>query len=176
MCWGEVKVTQSCLTLCDPIDCTVHGILQAWIEWVAFLFSRGSSQSRDQTQVSWIAGGFFTSWAAREALLVCWMHIKLTWCDCSNATFSMKSFPEGYYYQELFAPITHCASPYHKTQLHFIVIIFEQVFPMYFEFFKESTCASYNLASSIQRYCLTFSRWLIVKWMNECVSRKWRTN
>ena len=41
---SEVKVTQSCLTLCDPMDYTVHGILQARIlEWVAFPFSRGSS-------------------------------------------------------------------------------------------------------------------------------------
>ena len=49
------------------MDCTVHGILQARIlEWVAFLFSRGSSQPRDQTQVSRIAGGFFTSWARME--------------------------------------------------------------------------------------------------------------
>ena len=46
----------------------VHGILQARIlEWVAFPFSRESSQPRDQTQVSHIAGGFFTSWATREA-------------------------------------------------------------------------------------------------------------
>ena len=57
-----VQVTQSCLTLCDPMDYTVHGILQARIlEWLAFPFSRGSSQPRDQTQVSLIAGGFFTS-------------------------------------------------------------------------------------------------------------------
>ena len=46
----QVKVTQSCLTLCDPMDCSppgssVHGISQARIlEWVAFPFSRGSSQ------------------------------------------------------------------------------------------------------------------------------------
>ena len=59
---SEVEVTQSCLTLCDPMDYTVHGILQARIlEWVAFSFSRGSSQPRNQTQVSCIAGGFFTS-------------------------------------------------------------------------------------------------------------------
>ena len=58
----KVKVTQSCLTLCDPVDYTVHGILQARIlEWVAFPFSRGSSQPRDRTQLSRIAGGFFTS-------------------------------------------------------------------------------------------------------------------
>ena len=62
--WSEVKVTQSCPTLYDPMDYTVHGILQARIlEWVAFPFSRGSSQPRDRTQVSHIAGGFFTSWA-----------------------------------------------------------------------------------------------------------------
>ena len=48
----KVKVAQSCVTLCDPIDYTVHGILQAKIlEWVAFPFSRGSSQPRD-----WIQG------------------------------------------------------------------------------------------------------------------------
>ena len=63
-----VKVTQSCLTLCNPIDCTVHGILQArTLEWVAIPFSRGSSQPSDQTQVSFIAGGFFTSLATKEA-------------------------------------------------------------------------------------------------------------
>ena len=56
--------------LWPPMDYMVHGILQArTLEWVAFLFSRGSSQPRDRTQVSCIAGGFFTSWATREALL-----------------------------------------------------------------------------------------------------------
>ena len=65
---NEVKVVQSCPTLCDPMDYTVPGILQARIlEWVAFPFSRGSSQPRDQTQVFRIVGGFFTSWATREA-------------------------------------------------------------------------------------------------------------
>ena len=60
----KVKVTQSCPTLCNPMDYTVHEILQArTLEWVVFPFSRGSSQRRDQTQVSCIAGGFFTSWA-----------------------------------------------------------------------------------------------------------------
>ena len=47
------KVAQSRLTLCNPMDYTVHGILQVRIlEWVAFPFSRGSSQPRDRTQVS----------------------------------------------------------------------------------------------------------------------------
>ena len=104
----KVKVSQSCPTLCNPMDYIVHGILQARIlEWVAVPFSRGSFQPRDWTQVSCItadslpaeptgkpkntgvvaypfsrisswprnwtrvscpAGGFFTSWATREAL------------------------------------------------------------------------------------------------------------
>ena len=69
----KVKVTQSCLTLCNPMDyslqgSSVHGILQQRIlEWVAIPFSRGSSQPRDRTQVSHIAGSFFTIWATREA-------------------------------------------------------------------------------------------------------------
>ena len=64
----KVKVVQSCPTLFNPMDNTVYGILQATIlEWVAIPFSRGSSQHRDRTQVSPITGGFFTSWAMREA-------------------------------------------------------------------------------------------------------------
>ena len=62
-----VKVTQSCPTLCDPMDCTVHGILQARIlEWVAYPFSSRSSQPRNWTRVSCTASGFFTSWATRK--------------------------------------------------------------------------------------------------------------
>ena len=67
-------VTQLRLTLGDLMDCgppesSVHGILQAAIlEWVAISFSRGSSQPRDRTQVSCIAGIFFAVWATREAL------------------------------------------------------------------------------------------------------------
>ena len=58
----KVKVVQSCLALCTPMDYTVHGILQGKIlGWVAFPFSSGSFQPRDQPQVSCIAGGFFTS-------------------------------------------------------------------------------------------------------------------
>ena len=58
----KVKVAQLSLTLCDPMDHIVHGILQARIlEWVAFPFARAYSQARDQTQVTHIAAGFFTS-------------------------------------------------------------------------------------------------------------------
>ena len=65
-------VTQSCLTLCNSLDCSppgssVHGILQARIlERVAIPFFKGSSQPRDWTYVSCIAGRFFTIWAIRE--------------------------------------------------------------------------------------------------------------
>ena len=62
----KVLVTQLCLTLRDPMDCSpphssVHGILQARrLKWVAIPFSRGSSWPRDWTWVSHIAGTFFT--------------------------------------------------------------------------------------------------------------------
>ena len=63
----KVKATQSYPTLCDPMDYTVHGILQARIlERVAAPFNRGSFQPRDGAQVSCIAGGFFTSKSAAE--------------------------------------------------------------------------------------------------------------
>ena len=62
-----------------PMDYTVHRILQARIlEWVAFPSSRESSQLRDRSQVSHIAGGFFTIWATWEAQL---MHRKGTGSD-----------------------------------------------------------------------------------------------
>ena len=111
---------------CDPVDCSlpgssVHGILQARIlEWVAISFSRGSSRPGDQTQVSCIAGGFFSSWAIREALTFSinnsikfknvYVHIVLKQCcfwvakssstlcdpmDCSMPGFPVPShFPE----------------------------------------------------------------------------------
>ena len=72
MKWSEV--TQSCPTLCDPMDCSlpgfsIHGILQARIlEWVTISFSRGSSQPRDRTRVSHIGGRCFNLWATRELL------------------------------------------------------------------------------------------------------------
>ena len=68
----KVLVTQSCPTLFNPTGCSppgssVHGTLQARIlEWVAMPFSRGSSWPRDWTQVSCIAGEFFTIWATGE--------------------------------------------------------------------------------------------------------------
>ena len=76
--WSEVA--QSCLTLCDPMDCSlpgfsVHGIFQARVlEWVAISFSKGSSRLRDCTQVSCIADRGFTLWATREAVILQYFH------------------------------------------------------------------------------------------------------
>jgi len=59
-----VKVIQLCQTLWDPMDYTVHGILQVRIlEWVAFPLLQGIFPTQDQTQVSCITDRFFTSWA-----------------------------------------------------------------------------------------------------------------
>ena len=69
---SESEVARSCLTLWDPINCSlsgssVHGIFQARVlEWVAISFSRGSSWPRDRTPVSCIVGRCFTIWATRE--------------------------------------------------------------------------------------------------------------
>ena len=71
--YNQRLVTQSCLTLCPPVDyslpgSSVHGIFQARIlVWIAIPFSRGSSQPRDHTRVSCVAGLFFTIWATGEA-------------------------------------------------------------------------------------------------------------
>ena len=72
---------QSCPTLSDPMDCSppgssVPGISQARVlEWVAISFSRGSSQPRDPTQVSCIAGGFFTTEPPGKP--ICWYNMSL---------------------------------------------------------------------------------------------------
>ena len=70
---GDItEVAQLCLTLWDPMDCSlphssIHGIFQARVlEWVAISFSKGSSQPRDRTWVSHIIGRRFIIWATRE--------------------------------------------------------------------------------------------------------------
>ena len=83
--FNEVKWRESCSamsTLCNPTDCAVHGILQERIlEWVTLPFSNRSSQPRDWTQVSRIAGGFFAIWATREAVwsLLSWFLVSMFW-------------------------------------------------------------------------------------------------
>ena len=103
----KVLVTQSSLTLCDPLDCSlsgssVHGILQARIlEWVAIPFSRGSSRPRDWTQLSYTAGIFFTVWATREAhsypylCFVYWMVSLLKMEPCLILSTYQNAWPGG---------------------------------------------------------------------------------
>ena len=83
----KVLAAQSCLTLFNPMNyslpgSSVHGILQARIlEWVAILFSMGSSWPRDPTQVSCTAGRFFTAWAKIYSILL----------QMSNATLKVNN-------------------------------------------------------------------------------------
>ena len=76
-----MKVAQLCLTLCDLMDHTVHGILQVRIlDWVAYPFSSGSFWPRNRTRVSCIAGRLFTNWAIREA----WCMHTTKWNICMH--------------------------------------------------------------------------------------------
>ena len=102
----KVLVTQSCLTLCDPMDCSppgssVHGILQARIlEWVAIPFSRESSQSRDWIQVSCIAGRFFYNLSHHGSPQIT-LHPAYTVVTCLSWSNSIRSskdnIPYNYY-------------------------------------------------------------------------------
>ena len=84
---AAVLVAQLCWTLCNPMDCgppgsSVHGILHATIlEWIAIPFSRGSSQSRNRTWVSCIAGRFFSVWATGKIprKLLRWWKCMISW-------------------------------------------------------------------------------------------------
>ena len=97
-------LTQLCLTLCDPMDCSppsssVHGILQARIlEWVAMPSSTGSSWLMDQTQVSWITGRFFTIWAIKEAFITYFtyssLYLLISYLCCAH--FSFHSLDSGF--------------------------------------------------------------------------------
>ena len=83
--WLLVKVWKSVVFESLWPHGLVHGILQARIlEWVAVPFCRGSSQPRNWTQISRIAGGFFTSWATREALN-CWYASDISWKSEASA-------------------------------------------------------------------------------------------
>ena len=120
----KVKVTQSCLTLYNPVNYTVHGILQASIlEWVAFPFSRGSSQPRDWTQVSCIAGGFFTSWATRAIsqqflTLILLLSLSSTFNDSCDYVVPISIFKIMYLLISNFISICRWNSPYHLMQLN----------------------------------------------------------
>ena len=110
----KVKVAESCLTLCNPMDYTVHGFLQARIlEWVAFLFSRESFQSRDRTQVSHIAGKFLTSWATRGCVCSVQGCFSRVWLFVTLWTVSCQTpLPMGFSRQEYLGGLP-CPPPGH---------------------------------------------------------------
>ena len=114
-------VTQSCLTLCDPVDCSppgssVHGILQARIlEWVAIPFSRESSPSRDQTWVSYITGRFFYSLSHQGSLGFwnLWLNIfhlvvKNSSSDSASSPFSLFVF--FWYFNHMHVTPSYCVA------------------------------------------------------------------
>ena len=88
---SESEVTQSCLTLCNPMDCSlpgssVHGIFQAIVlEWIAISFSRGSSRPRNRTRVSRIVDRCFIIWATREVLSI-GQRMEFIYKKCFNGT------------------------------------------------------------------------------------------
>ena len=84
---------------CSPPSSSVHGILQAKIlEWVAMPSSSGSSWLRDQTQVAWITGGFFTIWAIEEAFVTYFIYsnLYLLISYLCLAHFSLHSLDSGF--------------------------------------------------------------------------------
>ena len=89
--WWSVKVAQLCLTLCDPMDYRVYGILQSRIlEWVAFPFSRGSSQPRDHHQLSHKGSSLFQwSWIQTEFWSLCPVTIILNKVFLSSSLFPL---------------------------------------------------------------------------------------
>ena len=95
-------VTQWWPILCNPVDSFVHAIFQARIlEWVSYPFSRGSSQSRNWTRISCIAGRFFTSWATSEALKSLYSNINILF-EISYKKFQQNRLKNRLYDQSLF--------------------------------------------------------------------------
>ena len=116
------EVTQSCLTLCDPMDyslpgSSVHGIFQAIVlEWIAISFSRGSSQPRDRIQVSRIVDRHCTVWTTREVLLLllsCFSRVPL----CATPEIAAHQAPPslGFSRQEHWSGLPF-PSPVHESE------------------------------------------------------------
>ena len=108
---GKVKVlvAQSCLTLCDPIDCSLPGSYVRWItqarilEWADILFSRVCSRSRGWTWVSHICRLiFFIVWATREALSSCksLLNVSCIFSVCASIIFFENLDHLHYHYSE----------------------------------------------------------------------------
>ena len=120
--WKWKSLRLSPVRLCNCMEYTVHGILRARIpKWVAFPFSRGSSQPRDQTQVSRIAGRFFTSWATRKALFNIRSCLKVSsltgenYIDFSYFTFSIYLKRSQFYKYVIILQMSYTSEPRHTA-------------------------------------------------------------
>ena len=119
------EVTQSCPTLCDPVDCSLqgaslHGILRARVlEWVAISFSRGSSRPRDQTRVSRIAGArdyciFLSTWkliSCHQVRTVHYIQFSTVAQSCSTLCVPMNPSTPG-------LPVYHQLPEFTQTHVH----------------------------------------------------------
>ena len=120
---SESEVAQWCLTLCNSMECSppgfsVRGVFQARIlEWVAISFSRGSSPTRDQTQVSCTAGRCFTLWATRKVLCC----LCLVWIYLSSSYLGVNLFG--------------CLYSYLSTNLVSFQLLFFQIISLSLSFF-----------------------------------------
>ena len=131
-------LSRSIVTLCDPMGCSlpgssVHGDKARILEWVAMPSLRGSSQLRDQTQVSCIADRFFTSWGTREAQEY-WSGLPIA----SQGTFLT---------QELNSCLLHCRQILYQLRyqgspcIYYIFFFF--FFFLYYIFFTHSSAEGY---------------------------------
>ena len=115
--WSEVKVTQSCPTLCDPLGCTVHGIIQSRIlEWVAFPFFKESSQPRDRTQASLsitISQSLLKLMSIELDFLMDW----LVWSHCSPGDSTESSWTTVQKHQLFGAQHSLCSNSNIRTWL-----------------------------------------------------------
>ena len=115
-----------------PHRYTVHGILQArTLECTAFPFSRGSSQPRNWTRVSCIAGGFFTSWATREALcniscihLLCIFTLLYMWVPPSKALVCLFTSATSTTFQHILIVTLRFCWINEKRAFAFLLLIF----------------------------------------------------
>ena len=115
ICWRCYLVVESCLTLCDPMDCSppgssVHDISHARIlEWVAISSTRRSSQPRDWTCISCLAGRFFFyHWATKKAITYIRTFQNLFFSSLTGRLSSTNKWnPQAAYLDEMFSLALH---------------------------------------------------------------------
>ena len=112
-------VTQLCLTLWNPMDCStsgssVHGYIHLrMLERIALLFSRVSSWSRDWTLVFCIAGRFFTIWITRESSKVTFTSVQF-----SSVAQSCRTLCDPMNHSTPGLPVHHHLPEFTQTHVH----------------------------------------------------------